>query len=184
MKKFLSALMLLVACCLSAVAQTNIVGTVMDESHEPLLGASVVVKGQSRGVATNIDGNFSLAAKPGDVLRVTYVGYDPAEVKVPATGKMEIILKENSGLLDEVVVVGVSMKKSDLTGAVSHIDSDVLTQKPVTSINEALQGRVTGVSVTRSAKPSDDSGIKIRGTNTINSGSDPIYCSGRSGYGQ
>lgn len=175
MKKFLSALMLLVACCLSAVAQTNIVGTVMDESHEPLLGASVVVKGQSRGVATDIDGNFSLAAKPGDVLRVTYVGYDPAEVKVPATGKMEIILKENSGLLDEVVVVGVSMKKSDLTGAVSHIDSDVLTQKPVTSINEALQGRVTGVSVTRSAKPSDDSGIKIRGTNTINSGSDPIY---------
>lgn len=175
MKKFLSALMLLVACCLSAVAQTNIVGTVMDESHEPLLGASVVVKGQSRGVATDIDGNFSLAAKPGDVLRVTYVGYDPAEVKVPSTGKMEIILKENSGLLDEVVVVGVSMKKSDLTGAVSHIDSDVLTQKPVTSINEALQGRVTGVSVTRSAKPSDDSGIKIRGTNTINSGSDPIY---------
>ncbi|MDE6359818.1 MAG: TonB-dependent receptor [Muribaculaceae bacterium] len=175
MKKILSALMLLVAVCFTAAAQTEIVGTVTDESHEPLLGASVVVKGQSRGVATDIDGKFSLSAKPGDVLRVTYVGYEPAEAKVPASGKMEIILKEASGLLDEVVVVGVSMKKSDLTGAVSHIDSDVLTQKPVTSINEALQGRVTGVSVTRSAKPSDDSGIKIRGTNTINSGSDPIY---------
>ncbi len=175
MKKILSALMLLVAVCFTAAAQTEIVGTVTDESHEPLLGASVVVKGQSRGVATDIDGKFSLSAKPGDVLRVTYVGYEPAEAKVPASGKMEIILKEASGLLDEVVVVGVSMKKSDLTGAVSHIDSDVLTQKPVTSINEALQGRVPGVSVTRSAKPSDDSGIKIRGTNTINSGSDPIY---------
>ncbi|MDE6853881.1 MAG: SusC/RagA family TonB-linked outer membrane protein, partial [Muribaculaceae bacterium] len=175
MKKILSALMLLVAFCLSAAAQTNITGTVFDESHEPLPGASVVVKGATRGVATDIDGNFTLSAKVGDILTVSYVGYETTDVKVPANGKMEIVLKEKQGLLDEVVVVGVSMKKSDLTGAVSHIDSDVLTQKPVTSVNEALQGRVTGVAVTRSSKPSDDSGIKIRGTNTINSGSDPIY---------
>ncbi len=175
MKKILSALMLMVVCCFSAMAQTNVTGTVMDESHEPLPGASVVVKGETRGVATDADGHFALSAKVGTILQVSYIGYETADVKVPANGKMEIILKEKSGLLDEVVVVGVSMKKSDLTGAVSHIDSDVLTQKPVTSLNEALQGRVTGVSVTRSSKPSDDSGIKIRGTNTINSGSDPIY---------
>ena len=175
MKKFLSALMLVVAFCLTAVAQTNVTGTVIDESHEPLPGASVVVKGESRGVATNVDGQFTVSAKVGDILQVSYVGYQSTEVKVPANGKMQIVLKESSDLLDEVVVVGVSMKKSDLTGAVSHIDSDVLTQKPVTSLNEALQGRVTGVAVTRSSKPSDDSGIKIRGTNTINSGSDPIY---------
>ena len=175
MKKFLSALMLVVAFCLTAVAQTNVTGTVIDESHEPLPGASVVVKGESRGVATNVDGQFTVSAKVGDILQVSYVGYQSTEVKVPANGKMQIVLKESSDLLDEVVVVGVSMKKSDLTGAVSHIDSDVLTQKPVTSLNEALQGRVTGVAVTRSSKPSDDSGIKIRGTNTINAGSDPIY---------
>lgn len=175
MKKILSALMLMVVCCFSAMAQTNVTGTVMDESHEPLPGASVVVKGETRGVATDADGHFALSAKVGTILQVSYIGYETADVKVPANGKMEIILKEKSGLLDEVVVVGVSMKKSDLTGAVSHIGSDVLTQKPVTSLNEALQGRVTGVSVTRSSKPSDDSGIKIRGTNTINSGSDPIY---------
>lgn len=175
MKKFLSALMFMIAVCLSASAQITVTGTVMDESHEPLPGASILVKGEGKGAATDIDGHFTLQAKVGNVLQVSYVGYQSTEAKVPSDGKLTIVLKENSDVLDEVVVVGVSMKKSDLTGSVSHIGSDVLTQKPVTSINEALQGRVPGVAVTGSPKPSDDSGIKIRGTNTINSGSDPIY---------
>lgn len=90
MKKILSALMLMVVCCFSAMAQTNVTGTVMDESHEPLPGASVVVKGETRGVATDADGHFALSAKVGTILQVSYIGYETADVKVPANGKMEI----------------------------------------------------------------------------------------------
>ena len=175
MKKIISVLLLFVATCHLALAQTNVTGTVVDENREPLPGASVVLKGSGTGVTTDLDGNFSIQAKTGATLNISYVGYETAEVKVPASGKLDVILKESSSLLDEVVVVGVSMKKSDLTGSVSSISSDELTQKPVTTINEALQGLVTGVSVTRASKPSDDSSIKVRGTNTINAGSDPIY---------
>lgn len=175
MKKIISVLLLFVATCHLALAQTNVTGTVVDENREPLPGASVVLKGSGTGVTTDLDGNFSINAKTGATLNISYVGYETAEVKVPASGKLDVILKESSSLLDEVVVVGVSMKKSDLTGSVSSISSDELTQKPVTTINEALQGLVTGVSVTRASKPSDDSAIKVRGTNTINAGSDPIY---------
>ena len=92
--------MLVVAFCLTAVAQTNVTGTVIDESHEPLPGASVVVKGESRGVATNVDGQFTVSAKVGDILQVSYVGYQSTEVKVPANVKMQIVLKESSDLLD------------------------------------------------------------------------------------
>ena len=175
MKKIISVLLLFVATCHLALAQTSVTGTVVDENREPLPGASVVLKGSGTGVTTDLDGNFSINAKTGATLNISYVGYETAEVKVPASGKLDVILKESSSLLDEVVVVGVSMKKSDLTGSVSSISSDELTQKPVTTINEALQGLVTGVSVTRASKPSDDSAIKVRGTNTINAGSDPIY---------
>ena len=175
MKKIISVLLLFVATCHLALAQTNVTGTVVDENREPLPGASVVLKGAGTGVTTDLEGHFSIQAKTGSTLNISYVGYETAEVKVPASGKLDVILKESSSLLDEVVVVGVSMKKSDLTGSVSSISSDELTQKPVTTINEALQGLVTGVSVTRASKPSDDSAIKVRGTNTINAGSDPIY---------
>ena len=84
-------------------------------------------------------------------------------------------MESDANQLDGVVVVGVLMKKSDLTGSVSHVDGEVLTEKPVTNINEALQGRVAGLNITRGISPSDDSSIKVRGTNTINSGSTPIY---------
>ncbi len=171
--KFLFFFMLF--CAPQAFAQSIVTGEVVDEKSEPLIGATVMVKGTSTGTTTDVDGKFSLSAKTGAVLTVSYVGYEPTTVKVPQSHKITIVLKEISTGLDEVVVVGVSMKKSDLTGAVSSIGSKELTQKPVTTINEALQGRIPGVSVTRASKPSDDSSIKVRGTNTINAGSDPIY---------
>lgn len=175
MKKILSVLLLLTVAFNWAVAQTAVSGTVVDENHEPLPGASVLLKGSKTGVATNMDGEFTIQARQGQTLVVSYIGYETKEATVPASGKMEIMLKDAGGQLDEVVVVGVSMKKSDLTGAVSSIDAKELTEKPVTTVNEALQGRIPGVSVVRASKPSDDSSIKVRGTNTINSGSDPIY---------
>ncbi len=156
-------------------AQSKITGQVLDESSEPLIGASVKVKGTAIGTPTDLDGNFSLDVKPGTILEVSYLGYTTREVKVTASNKLKIILKSDDNQLEGVVVVGVLMKKSDLTGAVSHVNADVLTEKPVTNINEALQGRVAGVNISKGVTPSDDSSIKIRGTNTINSGSSPIY---------
>lgn len=174
MKRILCSLFVLLAAVSMAVAQ-NISGKVVDKSREPLPGASILVKGTSEGVATDIDGRFTVKAKAGQVLEVSYVGYEKKEVAVPASGEMEIVMTEATDMLDEVVVVGVSVKKSDLTGAVSFVDAETLTEKPVTNINDALSGRVAGVSVTKSTSPSEDSSIKIRGTNTINSGSSPIY---------
>lgn len=159
----------------ASFAQSKVTGQVLDESSEPLVGASVKVKGSTAGVPTDIDGNFTLGVAPGTTLEVSYLGYVTREVKVSANGRMRIILKSDDNQLDGVVVVGVLMKKSDLTGAVSHVDSKVLTEKPVTNINEALQGRVAGLSVTKGVSPSDDASLKVRGTNTINSGSSPIY---------
>lgn len=165
----------LMFCAPQAFAQNIVTGEVVDEKSEPLIGATVMVKGTSTGTSTDIDGKFSLAAKTGDVLEVSYVGYESKAVKVPESGKLRITLTEISTGLDEVVVVGVSMKKSDLTGAVSQIDGDVLTEKPVTTVNDALAGRMPGVSIGKASSPSESNSIKIRGTNTINAGSSPIY---------
>lgn len=173
--KLLSLVLFGLFCIQSTFAQVAVSGEVLDENAEPLPGATVIVKGTSTAVSTDIDGQFNIQAKQGQTLVVSYVGYQTAETVVPASGKVTIHLKESATSLDEVVVVGVSMKKSDLTGAVSRVDADVLTEKPVTTINDALAGRVAGVSVGKATSPSNDSSIKIRGTNTINSGSSPIY---------
>ncbi|MCC8113052.1 MAG: TonB-dependent receptor plug domain-containing protein [Bacteroidales bacterium] len=172
----LSLLLFILACCSPSLwAQTiTVTGTVLDEADEPMIGASVKAKNAATGVSTNIDGEFRLKADEGVTIVVSYIGYNSKEFKAtsqPVTIKME----PTSTALDEVVVVGVSMKKSDLTGSVAQIDGDALRERPVTTVNEALQGRVAGVSISAAQKPSDDGSIKIRGTNTYNSGSDPIY---------
>lgn len=168
-------LFFLMFCTSTAFAQNVVSGEVVDEKSEPLIGVTIMVKGTTVGTSTNLDGTFSLPAKTGDTLLVSYVGFESQELKVPADGKLRIVLKELSTGLDEVVVVGVSMKKSDLTGAVSQIDGDALTEKPVTTVNDALAGRLPGVSVGKASSPSESSSIKVRGTNTINAGSTPIY---------
>lgn len=174
-KKLLLMLVLTIVGIQATFAQTLITGQVVDQNSDPLIGASVKIKDTSTGVPTDIDGNFKLNVKIGATLVVSYIGYETKEVKVPASGRMKVVLDEDANHIDGVVVVGVLMKKSDLTGAVSHIDDEVLREKPVTNINEALQGRVAGVSINKGITPSDDSSIRIRGTNTINSGSSPIY---------
>ena len=175
-KNLLSLLILMLLGAQFALAQSTVSGEVLDENSEPLIGATVYVKGADKtGSVTDLDGQFTIKAKAGDKLVASYVGYEQAEVTVPQSGKVTIRMKETSSSLDEVVVVGVSMKKSDLTGAVSRVDGEALTQKPVTNINDALAGRVAGVSIGKANSPSDDSSVKIRGTNTINAGSAPIY---------
>lgn len=169
-------LILLMFCCCNLMAQNiKVTGKVIDVLSEPVIGASVQVKGTTNGIITDLNGSFSLNAEKGDILHISYIGYTPQDVKVTGTQPLKIVLKEDNEMLEEVVVVGTSMKKSDLTGAVASVSAKVLEEKPVTNINQALQGRVAGVLISNAGKPTDDASIKIRGINTINGSTDPIY---------
>lgn len=164
-------------CCTLMMAQNRIVkGTVTGYPEaEVLIGASVSVKGTSQGTITDIDGKYSISVPSDAVLVFSYLGYATKEVPVKNQAVLNVSLQSSAQDIEEVIVVGTSLKKSDLTGAVTSVSAKVLEEKPVTNINEALQGRVAGVFVSNAAKPGDDASIRIRGVNTINSTTDPIY---------
>ena len=158
-------------------AAKKITGTVVDASG-PVIGASVVVKGTSNGVATDFDGNFTLNANPGQTLVISYIGYLNKEVKITASqSNYKITLEEDKQLLDEVVVVGYgTMKKSDLSGASATLGEEQLKDAHITNLDQAFQGRVTGVSaVQTSGAPGSSSSIRVRGQATINAGAEPLY---------
>jgi TonB-linked SusC/RagA family outer membrane protein len=158
------------------MTMTNVVsGKVTDTASEPIIGANVLVKGTTNGTVSDFDGNFTLKAVKGDVIVVSYIGYTTQEITVGDAATLSIVLREDSEMLEEVIIVGVSMSKSDLTGAVGSVSSKVLQERPVTNINQALQGRVAGVNISSAARPDQSASIKIRGINTINGATDPIY---------
>lgn len=169
MKKYINrclatfALMLLAT--FSAVAATITVnGNVTDETGEPLIGASVMVVGTTNAIATDIDGNFTLRnVEEGAKVKVSYVGYNDQEQ--PAAASMTFVMKENSEVLDEVVVVGYgSMKKSNLSGAVASVKADDLPTAGNASVGEMLRGRAAGMNITSStASPGGQMNISIRG---------------------
>ena len=139
----------------------------------PVIGASVVVKGTTNGVATDFDGNFSLNASPGQTLVVSYIGYLTKEVRITAgQSKYDITLEEDRKVLDEVVVVGYgTMKKSDISGASATVGENAIKGSLITSLDQALQGHAAGVSaVSTSGAPGSGSSIRVRGTATINAG--------------
>ena len=152
--KLFSILMMLVLCCGTVFAQgITITGTITDaKTSESLPGASVVLKGTTQGTISDMDGKYSISATPGATLVISYIGYDTKEVKVGNQNVINVTLSEDSQSIDEVVIVGASMKKSDLTGAISHVDAKVLEERPVTTVNEALQGRVAGVLITKGTR--------------------------------
>ena len=167
----------LLFCCTLLVAQNRTVeGTVTGNPDlEVLIGASISVKGTTIGTVTDIDGKYSLSVPSDAILVFSYLGYETEEVAVRNRSLINVSLKASSQDLEEVVVVGTILKKSDLTGAVTSVSAKVLEEKPVTNINQALQGRVAGVLISNAAKPGDDATIKIRGINTIDTTTDPIY---------
>ena len=150
----------------------KITGTVVD-AQGPVIGASVVVKGTTNGVATDFDGNFSLNANPGQTLVVTYIGYLDKEVKVTASqSHYNITIAEDKQMLDEVVVIAYGQqKKVTITGAVSAVGGDELLKAPVASVANALQGKLPGMSVVQpSGMPgADEPVIRVRGTGSLNS---------------
>ena len=154
----------------------KVTGIVKDTNGEPIIGANVTVKGQSIGTITDIDGRFVLDAPKNAVLQITYIGYVSQEVKVSGNKELNIILKEDTETLDEVVVVGYgTMKKTDLTGAVMQVKTNDI--KSVTAGNplQALQGRAPGVSVMTNNIPGESPTMRIRGSGSISAGNDPLY---------
>ncbi|RXG18341.1 iron complex outermembrane receptor protein [Leeuwenhoekiella aestuarii] len=159
-----------------AVQQT-ITGTVTDNDGVLLPGASVKVKGTSNGTITDFDGNFSIVANPGDVLEVSYVGFETTTITVSQQTNYTINLSANTSELDEVLVVGYgTQKKSDLTGAVSSVVADEFNKGVVNNPGNLLQGKVSGLNVTNtSGEPGAGQDIIIRGVGTLRSGTSPLY---------
>lgn len=162
--------------CASAFAQ-QVKGTVMDPAGQPVLGASVVVEGTNIGTIVNPDGTFVLSAVPSDaILTISSIGYKT--VKAPLAGKtsIDIVLEEDTEMLDDVVVIGYGVqKKSVVTAAISSITSDDLKKTAATRVDNLLQGMTSGVTVTStSGAPDAGSQIRIRGIGTINN-SEPLY---------
>lgn len=158
-------------------AGKTIKGVINDEQGETIIGASVIIKGEDTETTSDMDGRFTLEAPEGAILVISYIGYHTQEVKVRKRSLLRVVLKEDNQLLDEVVVVGYgTVKKSDLTGAVSGVSNRQYKNQPVQRVENILQGRTPGVEVTAtSGMPGASMKVRVRGTTSINKSSDPLY---------
>lgn len=170
-------LFLIFFCTAFAVVGQTITGTVTDaESNEPLPGVNVVAG--TSGAITDFDGNYELNVPAGvSNLSLSSLGFASQDVSINGRSVIDIAMEPQSEALDEVVIVGYgSIRKSDLTGSVSSIDGDALRELPVTSVDQAIQSRAPGVQVVQtSAAPGGGVSVRIRGSNSVNSGSEPLY---------
>ncbi len=176
----LRSIVLMIVCMtpLWAYSQNiTVTGTVQDEAGDPLIGATVQQKGSSNGIATDIDGQFKLSVPKNATLVVSYVGYTTQSVAVEGRTSITITLKENSEVLDEVVVVGYGqMKRSDMTGSVVSVGDAAIKKSVPTSIDQVLQGRAAGVQIqANSGTPGASTSIRIRGINSLNATNQPIF---------
>lgn len=154
--------------------QITVTGTVTDPAGMTLIGASIVEKGTSNVTIADMEGKYSITVAENAVLEVSFMGYNTAEIPVNGRAIINVVLEEDSELLDEIVVIGyASIKKKDLTGAIASVDASDIKDSPVTNIGQAIQGRISGVQVIDSGKPGDNVTIKIRGLGSINN-CDPL----------
>ncbi|MGM9701934.1 MAG: SusC/RagA family TonB-linked outer membrane protein [Prevotella sp.] len=179
-KYVLGTLCILVLMCLmpcEAIAQTNTIKGTVSSSDGPVIGATVKVKGSSNGVVTDLDGNYTIKANPGDVLSFSYLGMTTKDVKVGKQTVINVSMSDDDKLLDEVVVVGYGkMKRSDLTGSVVSVNSKAIEKSVPTSVDQVLQGRAAGVQIqANTGTPGGSTTIRIRGTNSLNATSQPIF---------
>ena len=160
----------------SAFAQQIAVkGHVKDETGEPIIGATIRVAGQTGGTVTDFDGNFTINANTGDMISVSYIGYDVFEA--PAAAKMVVTLKEAKGeSINEVVVIGYGrVKKNDLTGSVTALNAEKMVKGAVTSATDMLVGKAAGVSViTDGGAPGAGATIRIRGGSSMSASNNPL----------
>lgn len=155
----------------------TITGIVKDASGMPVIGATVMVKGTTKGTSTSLDGSFTLDVSPTDVLQISYVGYDTQEHTVGTRTSFDITLTEDSLQMEDIVVVGYGVqKKANLTGAVSTVNMDeVLGDRPVISVSEALKGAIPGLQISsNSGAPGEEMSFNIRGTNNLDGNGKPL----------
>ncbi|MDD2961036.1 MAG: TonB-dependent receptor [Muribaculaceae bacterium] len=177
-RRIFVTLLLLVAIPAMGFAQKTITGTVSDESGEPLMGVTVLVKGTKQGVSTDLDGKYNIQASADAVLTFTYIGMTPSEVKVAGKTAIDVVLKQDLQNLEEVVVVGYgTQKKVNVTGSIVAVDAKKLEQLPTDNVSNMLAGRLPGlVAVQSSGMPGEGSSLLVRGSSTTSSnGNAPLF---------
>lgn len=168
--KHLFLLLTLLSFSLTALAQQKVTGKVKDSSGEPVIGASVVVKdNKTMGTITDFDGNFSLDVPSKSVLVISYIGYVTQEVPVTGKKSLDVMLKEDTKTLDEVVVIGYgTQRKGDVTSSVASVKADNFVKGAVKDVGQLIQGKVAGLAITNpNGDPTGSTQIRLRGTNTI-----------------
>lgn len=173
----LGLLLLLCLIPLCSIAQNiTVKGIVKDNLGESVIGANVTEKGTTNGMITDLDGNFSLTVQKNATLVISYIGYVTQEIAIKGNTNLNIILKEDSKALEEVVVIGYgTARKSDVTGSIASVGGDKLQEMPSTNITYALQNRVAGVDMTQtSSQPGATMQIRIRGTRSPTASNDPL----------
>ena len=175
MKKLLIALLAIFVSLTGFAQKISVTGVVTDEQRVPVIGASVIEKGTSNGIVTDINGHFSISVKRGATIVFSSIGYKTLESK--ATNTMTVVLLENNQLLDEVVVIGYgSVKRKDVTTAVSSVSTKDLGERPLISVSQAIQGKAAGISVSSpNGMPGAGMTIRVRGTTSMNGSNDPLY---------
>lgn len=154
----------------------QISGTILDTDNQPVIGASVMLKGTDTGTFTDTDGTFILEADKGTLV-ITYIGYKTKEVEATSGVKITIILEEEATILENIVVIGYgTQKKKDLTSAITVVDAKAIRDRPMTSAAEALQGKAAGVQVVQpSGKPGESISVRVRGATSVLAGNEPLY---------
>ena len=163
----------------SSEKKKKVTGTVKDSNGEPIIGATVIEKGTANGTVTDFDGNYALELSESGTLAVSYIGYKSQEFAASQIkqGALAVTLKEDTEVMDEVVVVGYgSVKRSDVTGSVSSLDAESLTAASQTNAIDAMQGKISGVNITRNAaRPGGSENLVVRGLSSINNSNAPLW---------
>ena len=158
-------------------AQNLVVSGTVSSSSEPLIGATVIQTGTTNGTVTDLDGKFALEVPANTSLTISFIGFISQTVQVTSATELNIVLEEDQDILEEVVVIGYgSVKKSDLTGSVASVKSEDFINTAISSIDQGLQGKVSGMVVSMSSgQPGAPSSVRIRGTSSINGNNEPLY---------
>ncbi|MBR5749212.1 MAG: TonB-dependent receptor [Prevotella sp.] len=176
LKTFRMALVLMMSLIVGTISAQTVNGNVVDETGEPVIGATVLEKGTKNAVITDFDGNFSIKLQGGKVITISYIGMQPQDVNVSGKTSVNVILKEDANTLQDVVVVGYgTMKKTDLTGSVSSVNTEQLNAKGAPSVLANLQGSNPGVNITQTSGRGGDYNIEIRGRSSISSKTTPLF---------
>ncbi|WP_303427463.1 carboxypeptidase-like regulatory domain-containing protein, partial [uncultured Duncaniella sp.] len=174
-KVWLAAILTLCFSFPALAQKITVSGTVIDPEGEPLIGASVLVRGETLGTATNIDGEYTISVPSDGALVFSYVGYATQEIPVNGQSVINVTMNVNSEVLGEVVAIGYgTVKKSDATGSVAVVKPDEIEAGLATSVQDMLVGQTPGVVVTTSGGPEGSGTIRIRGGSSLNASNDPL----------